>query len=81
MQQALPKVGIRYCNLASLGGLRHSKKDSPNFGWRNATFRGFADYMQSESFEKGLVALNERRKKDAFASCARRHCGGDAIGG
>jgi uncharacterized protein (DUF488 family) len=37
--------------------LRHARKDSPNTGWRNEGFRGFADYMQTEEFENALEAL------------------------
>ncbi len=48
---------IRYRQLASLGGLRKTKSDSINTGWRNASFRGFADYMQTVSFQKGLTRL------------------------
>jgi uncharacterized protein (DUF488 family) len=63
MKTALPKAGIGYRHLPALGGLRHSKKDSPNKAWRNASFRGYADYMRTEEFEKGLKQLNDRRKK------------------
>ncbi|MGC9261484.1 MAG: DUF488 family protein [Phycisphaerae bacterium] len=63
MQRALPKAGIAYCHLAALGGLRYSKKGSINTGWRNASFRGYADYMQTKDFEKGLKDLNRRRRK------------------
>jgi uncharacterized protein (DUF488 family) len=63
MQSALPKAGIAYCHLAALGGLRHSKKDSMNTGWRNASFRGYADYMQTVDFENGLKDLNRRRRR------------------
>jgi len=51
---ALRAGGIAYTHLKKLGGLRHSKKDSINRGWRNASFRGFADYMQTPEFEAGL---------------------------
>jgi uncharacterized protein (DUF488 family) len=63
MEKALPKVGIQYLHIAELGGLRHSRKDSINKGWRNASFRGYADYMQTQDFQKGLAELNDRRKK------------------
>jgi uncharacterized protein (DUF488 family) len=43
--------------LKELGGLRHPKKDSQNLGWRNASFRGFADYMQTQDFEAGINEL------------------------
>ena len=63
MKITLPKAGIAYVHLPALGGLRHSKKDSLNTAWRNASFRGYADYMQTEDFEKGLKSLNNRRRK------------------
>lgn len=43
--------------MQSLGGLRHSHKDSINMGWRNASFRGYADYMQTEAFAAALKEL------------------------
>jgi uncharacterized protein (DUF488 family) len=49
--------GIRYAHLKRLGGLRHARKDSPNVGWRNENFRGFADYALTEDFETGLTEL------------------------
>ena len=58
----LAKEGIDYVHLASLGGLRHVKKDSLNTGWRNASFRGYADYMQTAEFVVGLKALDECRR-------------------
>ena len=48
---------IGYVHLRKLGGLRHARRDSPNMGWRNASFRGFADYMQTSEFETGLRRL------------------------
>jgi uncharacterized protein (DUF488 family) len=57
LQAALKNVGIAYLHLKELGGLRHAKKDSLNVGWHNASFRGFADYMQTPEFEEGLDAL------------------------
>jgi uncharacterized protein (DUF488 family) len=42
---------INYSHFKGLGGLRHAKKDSPNTGWRNASFRGYADYMFTNDFE------------------------------
>jgi uncharacterized protein (DUF488 family) len=44
-------------HLRKLGGLRHARRDSPNMGWRNASFRGFADYMQKKEFQQGLQRL------------------------
>jgi uncharacterized protein (DUF488 family) len=48
---------IGYVHLPKLGGLRHARRDSPNMGWRNSSFRGFADYMQTPEFEAGLQRL------------------------
>ena len=48
---------IGYVHLRKLGGLRHARRDSPNMGWRNTSFRGFADYMQTSEFEAGLHRL------------------------
>lgn len=54
---ALQDAGIGYVHLPGLGGLRHTRADSPNKAWRNASFRGFADYMQTPEFEAGLAQL------------------------
>ncbi len=50
---------IGYVHLKKLGGLRHAKADSKNLGWHNASFRGFADYMQTEDFQVGLARLEK----------------------
>lgn len=50
----LGEAGIHYSHLPGLGGLRHSKSDSPNTGWRNKSFRGYADYMSTEEFRDSL---------------------------
>jgi uncharacterized protein (DUF488 family) len=57
LRSALHRRGIRYIHLPELGGLRRPRADSPNTGWRNASFRGFADYMLTEDFESGLAKL------------------------
>ncbi len=56
---ALERAGIRYRHLPHLGGLRRARADSPNGAWRNASFRGFADYMLTPEFEEGLLELRE----------------------
>lgn len=48
---------IRYVRLPALGGLRHTRKSSPNTGWRNASFRGYADYMQTSEFARAIEEL------------------------
>lgn len=60
MGTALPRVGIEYTHIKELGGLRRSKKGSANTGWRNASFRGYADYMQSQAFLQALADFNRR---------------------
>jgi uncharacterized protein (DUF488 family) len=55
----LEQHGIRYTHLPGLGGLRHPRKDSINTGWKNASFRGYADYMQTPVFAENLTRLAE----------------------
>jgi uncharacterized protein (DUF488 family) len=57
LTQSLSDAGIRYRHMPGLGGRRPSKPDSVNDGWRNAGFRGYADYMQTEEFWKTLEEL------------------------
>jgi uncharacterized protein (DUF488 family) len=59
LTQSLPQHGIRYQRLEALGGLRHTTKDSINGAWKNASFRGYADYMQTDAFVAGLAELLE----------------------
>lgn len=70
LRESLADVKIRYEHLKSLGGLRHAKKDSINIGWENASFRGFADYMQTDEFSRGL----ERLKKIAQSQTTAIMC-------
>ena len=55
--QSLPESGIEYIHMKELGGLRPKVKDSINMGWRNASFRNYADYMQTEEFSAGVERL------------------------
>lgn len=57
LPEALGAAGIGYRHLPALGGLRRTDPASPNRGWRNASFRGFADYMQTTEFVAGLDEL------------------------
>jgi uncharacterized protein (DUF488 family) len=50
----LESVGIAYTHLSGLGGLRRPRPDSPNAAWRNLSFRGYADYMQSDEFAQNV---------------------------
>jgi uncharacterized protein (DUF488 family) len=64
---SLQAVGIAYTHLAGLGGLRRAKPDSINTGWKNASFRGYADYMQTPEFGKSLGILVELAEKERVA--------------
>ena len=64
MAIALPEAQIGYRHIANLGGLRTPSKGSPNIGWKNARFQAYADYMQTNDFERGL--------EDLGASCKER---------
>lgn len=57
LAKTLRRRKIRYVHLPGLGGLRHPRKDSINTAWQNASFRGYADYMQTPEFEKSLIEL------------------------
>ena len=57
LAQSLRNAGLHYRHLSELGGLRKPKNDSLNEGWRNASFRGYADYMQTEEFQRALEEL------------------------
>jgi len=51
---SLPAAGLAYQHLPALGGRRRARSDSPNTGWTHASFRGYADYMQTAAFAAGL---------------------------
>ena len=59
LERSLPARGIEYVHLPELGGLRKPGPDSINAGWRNAAFRGYADYMQTAEFRAGIDRLLE----------------------
>jgi len=71
LAETLRSAGIGYAHVKELGGLRKARPDSVNLGWRNVSFRGFADYMQTPEFEEGLeraIALAE--EKPSALMCA-----------
>lgn len=71
LREALESHKIGYLHVAALGGLRHARKDSINRGWKNASFRGYADYMQTPEFSSAmdeLIAL--ANKKTVAIMCA-----------
>ena len=63
----LRNARIGYRHMKGLGGLRHPRKNSPNTAWRNAGFRGFADYMQTTEFAENLQKLIDLAKKKPLA--------------
>jgi uncharacterized protein (DUF488 family) len=64
-------AGIEYLHMPGLGGLRHARKDSINTGWRNDSFRGYADYMQTPEFDAALgELLHVSEGRQAAVMCA-----------
>lgn len=59
LRDSLQAAAIRYTHLPGLGGLRHARADSPNGAWRNASFRGYADYMQTPEFTENVQVVAE----------------------
>ena len=71
LAESLADRGIEYEWLSKLGGRRRALPDSPNTGWRNASFRGYADYLASTEFSEGLgelLTLAERRRTALMCS-------------
>ena len=64
---SLEHADIRYTHLPGLGGLRRPRKDSMNTGWRNTSFRGYADYMQTPEFEQNLNRSIELAREERVA--------------
>ncbi len=67
LPEALAAEDILYTHLPGLGGLRHPNADSPNSGWHNESFRGFADYMQTEEFAENIEKLMTLGNKERIA--------------
>lgn len=67
LPRSLAQRGLRYVHLAELGGLRRPRPDSPNQGWRNLSFRGYADHMQSEEFASGIAKLHALGSAETLA--------------
>jgi uncharacterized protein (DUF488 family) len=67
LKRVLPRKGIAYLHFPDLGGLRKAQKNSVNAGWRNASFRGFADYMQTRAFVSALRRLMQLGKSRRLA--------------
>ncbi|MGH9575757.1 MAG: DUF488 family protein [Candidatus Acidiferrales bacterium] len=71
LSKKLRRARIGYVHLRKLGGLRHAHRDSVNGGWRNSSFRGYADYMQTPEFNEALERLIKlARQKQSAIMCA-----------
>src|ERR1035441_313127 len=67
LPDSLKQANMGYVHIPGLGGLRHSKTDSINMGWQNASFRGYADYMQTPEFEQNMEELIRLAKQEQIA--------------
>ena len=77
---ALAARGISYTPMPQLGGRRTPRRDTPHTAWRNESFRGYADYMDTPEFAAAAEELAALARKDqTFAACAPRPCGGAVI--
>lgn len=71
LEISLPKNGIEYVHLKKLGGRRKVFPDSKNTSWRHISFRGYADYMETDDFKEGINELEEiARKKQVAYMCS-----------
>jgi uncharacterized protein (DUF488 family) len=66
LAESLNTHGIRYEHFPDLGGKRKSRSDSRNTAWRNASFRGYADYMETDQFQKGVERFLAFGKSDGW---------------
>ena len=66
LARSLSEAGIRYEHFPELGGRRKAKADSKNTAWRNEMFRGYADYMEREDFQKGIARLLDFARNDGL---------------
>lgn len=66
MEKQMPRFGLKYDHMKSLGGYHDAKSDSINLGWEDLHFRGFADYMQTPEFYKAIEELIELAKHNSI---------------
>jgi uncharacterized protein (DUF488 family) len=67
LREALAGENIQYIHLEELGGRRKAQKDSANDRWRNISFRGYADYMETADFEHAITELQSIALKQSTA--------------
>jgi len=59
LEKSIPEHNIQYIHFEELGGRRKAKSDSKNTTWRNTSFMGYADYMETAEFKEGLENLKK----------------------
>jgi uncharacterized protein (DUF488 family) len=64
---SLKPEGVRYIHMPEIGGLRRPKRDSVNLAWRNMSFRGYADYMQTREFTDNLLKIMALARENCLA--------------
>ena len=79
LAESLSARGIRYEHFPEVGGRRKPKVDSRNTAWRNASFRGYADYMKTEQFHKGIERLLAFARNDGLGSRRNERDGLEAV--
>jgi len=67
LAESLPPVGVEYVPLPELGGRRRPRPDSPHVAWRVESFRGYADFMDTPDFARGLTAVLEAASRGRAA--------------
>ena len=67
LPSSLKKYGIKYIHMPNIGGLRRPKHDSVNLAWRNNSFRGYADYMQTKEFTDNLLKIIALARENRLA--------------
>ncbi len=71
LSQSLESIKVEYVHMPQLGGRRKSRPDSTNTAWNNASFRGYADHMETSEFQKGIEGLlSLAGKKRTAVMCA-----------
>ncbi len=79
LAELLSSHGIRYEHFPELGGRRKPNPDSHNTAWRNASFRGYADHMATEEFQKGIERLLALTRNDGLGSRRNQSDGWEAV--
>jgi len=71
LADSLKATGIEYVHMPNLGGRRRARKDSTNIAWRNESFRGYADYMETDAFHEAINDLKQLAgRKPTAVMCA-----------